>query len=115
MIKNSVSLPSLYSTLGDMLNIRHPLYQLANKINWVLLEESFSKLYSEKGRPCKPIRLMCGLLILKHLRNVSDESIVEQWSENAYYQREFGIKIYVIREETSIHNLLGELNIRRLI
>ena len=29
---------------------------------------------------------MCGLLILKHLRNVSDEMVVSQWSENAYYQ-----------------------------
>ncbi len=29
---------------------------------------------------------MCGLQILKHLRNVSDESVVEQWSENACYQ-----------------------------
>jgi IS5 family transposase len=29
---------------------------------------------------------MVGLLILKHLRNVSDEGIVEQWSENVYYQ-----------------------------
>ncbi len=27
---------------------------------------------------------MCGLLILKHVRNLSDESVVEQWSENAY-------------------------------
>lgn len=26
---------------------------------------------------------MCGLLNLKHLRNLSDEFIVEQWSENA--------------------------------
>ena len=25
---------------------------------------------------------MCGLLILKHLRNLSDESVAEQWSEN---------------------------------
>lgn len=96
MIKNSVSLPLLYSTLGDMLNIRHPLYQLANKINWVLFEESFSKLYSEKGRPCKPIRLTCGLLILKHLRNVSDESIVEQWSENAYYQYFCGMEQFCV-------------------
>lgn len=86
MIKNSISLPSMYSTLGDMLNNRHPLYQLADKINWKLFEESFSEYYSKKGRPCKPIRLMCGLLILKHLRNISDESVVEQWSENAYYQ-----------------------------
>ena len=34
----------------------------------------------------KPIRLMVGLLILKHLRDVSDESVVEQFSENAYFQ-----------------------------
>ena len=40
----------------------------------------------DNGRPGKPIRLMCGMLILKHLRNLSDESLVEQWSENAYYQ-----------------------------
>ena len=26
------------------------------------------------------------MLILKHLRNLSDESLVEQWCENAYYQ-----------------------------
>ncbi len=24
--------------------------------------------------------------MLKHIRNVSDESVVEQWSENIYYQ-----------------------------
>lgn len=29
---------------------------------------------------------MCSLLILKHIRNLSDESVVEQWSENSYYQ-----------------------------
>ena len=29
---------------------------------------------------------MRSLLILKQLRNLSDNSIVKQWSENAYYQ-----------------------------
>ena len=29
---------------------------------------------------------MVGLLILKHERNVSDESVVEQWQDNIYYQ-----------------------------
>ena len=29
---------------------------------------------------------MEGLLILTHLRNISDESVVEQYSENVYYQ-----------------------------
>jgi IS5 family transposase len=29
---------------------------------------------------------MVSLLILKYLRNLSDENLVEQWSENNYYQ-----------------------------
>ena len=37
---------------------------------------------------------MVGLLILKHLRNVSDESIVEQWSENVYYQYFCGLEMF---------------------
>ncbi len=41
---------------------------------------------SDYGRPANPICLMVGLLILKYLRNISDESAVEHWSENVYYQ-----------------------------
>lgn len=78
---------SLFFGLGDTLNPQHELYKLANKINWEVFEDSFKSKYSEKwSRPAKPIRLMCGLLILKHLRNLSDESVVLQWTENAYYQ-----------------------------
>ena len=87
MIKNTNNSPSLFSNLSDMLNQSHPLYQLAEKIDWGKFETAFQPLYcQDNGRPGKPIRLMCGLLILKHLRNLSDESLVEQWSENAYYQ-----------------------------
>jgi transposase, IS5 family len=78
---------SLFLKLEDMLNQRHPIYILSNKVDWQLFDESFKELYCENnGRPAKPIRMMVGLLILKHLRNVSDESVVEQWSENVYYQ-----------------------------
>ena len=87
MIQNTHNSPSLFSNLSDMLNQSHPLYQLADKIAWEKFETAFQPLYcQDNGRPGKPIRLMCGLLILKHLRNLSDESLVEQWSENAYYQ-----------------------------
>ena len=87
MIKKTCPQPSLFSSLADQLNPKHPLYQLADKIDWRRFESSFSPLYSaDNGRPAKPVRLMCGLLILKHVRNLSDESVVEQWSENAYYQ-----------------------------
>lgn len=73
--------------LKEQLSSKHPLYVLAARINWALFEESFKKHYKENfGRPAKPIRLMTALLMLKHIRNLSDESVVEQWSENAYYQ-----------------------------
>jgi IS5 family transposase len=83
-----------YSTFEEQLSHIHPLYILANKINWNIFEEAFSKLYSEEGRPAKPIRLMVSLLILKHIRNISDESVVEQWFENIYYQYFSGEKSY---------------------
>ena len=87
MIKKNVNSPSLFCSLADMLDQRHPLYRLADKIDWRRFEEAFTPLYSQDmGAPAKDIRLMCGLLILKHVRNLSDESVVAQWSENAYYQ-----------------------------
>lgn len=87
MINKTVSSASFFSLLADQLNQKHPLYILADKIDWHRFEEAFTPLYcADNGRPAKPIRLMCGLLLLKHVRNLSDESIVEQWSENAYYQ-----------------------------
>lgn len=87
MINTTPTSRSLFSSLDDLLNQQHPLYTLSHKINWRVFEDAFTPLYcSDNGRPGKPIRLMCGLLILKHLRNISDESVVEQWTENAYFQ-----------------------------
>ena len=77
----------LFHGLADQLDQKHPLYQLANKINWPFFDDAFKKHYSEKmGKPAKPIRLMVSLLILKYVRNLSDENLVEQWSENIYFQ-----------------------------
>jgi transposase, IS5 family len=76
-----------YSTFEEQLDPHHGLYRLSQAINWGLFEKEFSKHYSAtQGKPAKPIRRMVGLLIIKQLRNLSDESVVEQWSENSYYQ-----------------------------
>ncbi len=84
---NTAQLGFLQPGLKEQLSNRHPLYILSDVINWQLFEDSFKKHYKENfGRPAKPIRLMTALLMLKHIRNLSDESVVEQWSENAYYQ-----------------------------
>ena len=78
---------SLFFSLESTLNHKHPLFILTNKIDWEMFEREFSPLYCpDNGRPAKPVRLMVGLLILKHIRDLSDESVVEQWSENNYYQ-----------------------------
>ena len=78
---------SFYSTFEEQLSRKHPLYILANRINWPQFDEAFKDLYcADNGRPAKPIRLMVSLLMLKHIRNLSDESVVEQWAENSYYQ-----------------------------
>lgn len=70
-----------------MLDSGNPLFKLANMVDWECLEKAFAPLFCpDNGRPSKPIRLMVGLLMLKHLRNVSDEQVVAQFSENAYYQ-----------------------------
>ena len=94
--KNTHNQISLFSSLEDTLNQKHPLYLLGNKINWDVFEEAFLPLYcQDNGRPAKPIRMMVGLLILRHVRNISDESVVEQWSENVYYQYFCGENTFV--------------------
>lgn len=58
---------TLFSRLEEQLDRKHPLYILSNKVHWDVFETEFSRHYhAKKGRPCKSIRLMVGLLILKH-------------------------------------------------
>lgn len=83
---NQQQLSFCQQNLADQLNPKHPLYRLANVIPWDVLEKEFAKHYSHTGRKAHPIRLMVGLLIIKQLRNLSDESVVERWVENCYYQ-----------------------------
>lgn len=96
-----------YSTFEEQLNRKHSLYILANQINWYQFDKAFEKLYSaDNGRPAKPIRLMVSLLLLKHIRNLSDESVVEQWSENAYYQYFSGERYFAAKEPCEASELV---------
>jgi len=72
--------------ITSQLDNQHPLLMLAEEINWSALEQFFAPFYSHAGRAAKPIQLMCGLLILKQLYNLSDERVVEQWLMNPYFQ-----------------------------
>lgn len=73
--------------LDQILNPEHPLFKLANRIDWSVLEKEFGKLYVENvGRPGKPIRLVVGLHYLKYTYSESDETVVERFLENPYWQ-----------------------------
>ena len=76
----------LLPELSSQLDPRQPLYALALAMKWEWFEQEFGALYSPEGRPALPIRRMVGLLMLKHLHNLSDERVVEFWSLSPYAQ-----------------------------
>ena len=96
MLRHSSTIhqPNLFGTdLLMQLDVNDPLLQLADAIPWQEFDEAFSIHYTKStGAPSKPIRLLFGLLILKQLENLSDESVVLQWKRNPYYQAFCGIK-----------------------
>ena len=101
------------SRLDQMIDLRHPLAVLAQRIPWQEIENALAPVFARKersgtavevtdlfgrstqlvgagvsaaGRPRLPIRLMVSLLYLKHAFNLSDEELVERWAENVQWQ-----------------------------
>lgn len=74
------------NTLKQILNPKHTLVLLADQMPWHEFDQHYQDLYSDTGMPGKPIRLMVGLIILKQLKNLSDEEVVKQWVQNPYFQ-----------------------------
>jgi IS5 family transposase len=73
--------------LEDIIDLGHPLVRLAREIDWGFLDGRFSSVCTAgDGRPPLPTRLVSGLLILKHMHNLSDEALCARWLENPYYQ-----------------------------
>jgi IS5 family transposase len=88
--------PDLFrSHLEQILNRNHPLFVLANQIDWTCFEQAFGSMYVEDvGRPGIPTRLMVGLHYLKHTFNESDETVVERFLENPYWQYFCGFEYF---------------------
>ncbi len=73
--------------LKDFIDLNHELCLLSKKIDWDKVENDFSPYYCEdNGRPSIPLRKIVGVILLKRVYNQSDESVVERWSENPYWQ-----------------------------
>jgi IS5 family transposase len=107
--------------LDQMIDLRHPLAVLANRLPWAQIESALAPAFARKnrqgqavagsdlfgtslqiagagissaGRPRLPIRLMAALLYLKHAFNLSDEELVARWSENVIWQYFSGQEYY---------------------
>lgn len=99
--------------LEHMIDLKHPLAVLAQRLPWAQIESTLAPLFehqaqpvqsepvqdllgehqthtggnvSAAGRPRLPVRLMASLVYLKHSFNLSDEELVERWSENVVWQ-----------------------------
>ncbi len=72
--------------LKEFVNLNHELILLGEEMDWKEIEKEFSPLYSRTGTPSKPIRLITGLLILKQLYNLGDETLMEAWIRDPYMQ-----------------------------
>ena len=109
------------SRLDQMIDMRHPLAVLANRLPWTDIEASLAPLLvrqarsakrvisqdllgvaeqefgagiSPAGRPRLPVRLMVSLMYLKNSMNLSDEELVERWAENVQWQFFSGMAYY---------------------
>ena len=91
---NTPQLSIFDTALERFINLEHELCVLSKKIDWNSIEKDFTVYYSKIGRPSVPIRRMIGLLLLKYIYNLSDESIVERWIENPYWQYFSGEKVF---------------------
>ena len=133
--------------LDHMIDLRHSLAVLASRMPWQQIEASVAHLFSRKahagqampdldlfgeapapvgrksnaGRPRVPLRTMIALLYLKHAFNLSDEAVVQGWSENPYWQHFSGMAYFEPRlpcDATTLvkfRRLLGEEGVEELL
>ncbi len=74
------------TVLTSFINPEHELCLLARNLDWAYLESEFAPLYGTVGRPSVPIRTIVGLLLLKQMYNLGDETVVQRYLENPYWQ-----------------------------
>src|SRR5215469_7658709 len=80
--------------LCDMIDPKHELALLTNRIDWEYFEKEFAPLYSNVGQPAVPIRLIVGCLLLKQMENLGDETLAKQWIRDPYMQYFCGMRCF---------------------
>ena len=67
-------------SLDEIVAPGHRLVRLGREIDWGFLDDRFSSVCAAgPGHPPLPTRLVAGLLILKHMHNLSDEVLCQSY------------------------------------
>ncbi len=72
--------------LDQIINLKHALAVLADKIDWAWIDDELAAYFSDQGRPAEPVRFMIGMFLLKHTYALSDEEVWERWVHDPYFQ-----------------------------
>ena len=81
--------------IGLHMNPENRWVKMADAIPWEIFEKKYSRLFKGKnGRVAKPLRLVLGSLIIQTKYQYSDRELVEQLTENPYYQYFIGLPGY---------------------
>jgi IS5 family transposase len=72
--------------LDRIINMRHELAVLADKIDWAWLDAQLAESFSDQDRPAEPVRFMLGMFLLKHSYALSDEQVWDRWVHDPYFQ-----------------------------
>ena len=67
--------------------------KLADRLTWTKIEKEYNKRLrnSHCGAGNKPARMVVGALIVKHVKNLSDEKTIQAIQENPYMQYLLGL------------------------
>lgn len=85
--------------LGDKLAASNRWLKLGEVIPWEKLDVSYSRYFAEgAGRPAKDSRLVCGLLVVKRLKALSDEDAVAEFMESPYIQAFCGQEYFALED-----------------
>jgi len=99
--------PELFP-LGGVLNQENRWMKLSRLIPWEEVEGIYRKHFSERlGRPAKDSRLIIGLLLVKHIKGVSDEAVVVECMESPYIQALCGYEGFVTTADIIDPSLLS--------
>ncbi len=86
---------SFNQPMGLHMNPENRWIKMADAIPWDIFEKKYSRLFKGKnGRVAKPLRLALGSLIIQTKYQYSDRELVNQLTENPYYQYFIGLPGY---------------------